>query len=72
VLPGSQDEKAVSGQLDEVFDKGWMVFSEAGEGHKGGYFRSLQEYRQHAVTKQLVSMVTSVCAEMTIEYSCGW
>lgn len=61
-----QDEKAVAGQLDEVFDKSsWMVFSESGEGQKGGYFRSLQDFREAAVAKQLVSMTTrrlvSIC-----------
>jgi hypothetical protein len=52
-----QDEKAVSGQLEEVFGKSsWMVYSEPGEGQKGSYFSSLQDFRQHAVAKQLVSV----------------
>lgn len=74
VASWSQDEKAVSGQLDEVFDKGWMVFSEAGEGQKGGYFSSLQDFRQHAVTKQLVGMmlVNFICFGASMQcYSSG-
>lgn len=58
VLSTPQDEKAVTAQLDEALDKGgWLVFSEAGEAQKGSCFSSLQDFREHAVTKQLVSWV---------------